>query len=85
MSQESESDASGLNSLLIEHACGTFEIVLRRVEIDNKVVFVLVELIPMSGARHALPTHGCLGNALSMQKWMHDHPEVFADGYTSFR
>lgn len=78
-------EASSLVSLLIEHSHGTFEVVLRRVEIQEKTGFVPVQLIPVSGSRHVLPTHSCLGNAISMQKWMEEHLDVFAEGLTSFR
>jgi len=71
-------------SLLIENSHGTFEVILRRIEIQGKTGFVPEQLIPVSGSRHVLPTHSCLGNAMSMQKWMQEHPEVFAEGLTSF-
>jgi len=77
-------DASSLVSLLIESAYGTSEVILRRIEIQGKTGFVPVKLIPVSGSRHILPTHSCLGNAMSMQKWMQDHLDVFAQGLTSF-
>ncbi|MCX7385915.1 MAG: hypothetical protein DWI22_13405 [Planctomycetota bacterium] len=77
-------DESALLSLLIEHPHGTFEVVLRRVEIQNKTGFLSVDVIPVSGSRHVLPTHSCLGNAISMQKWMDEHIQVFAEGLTSY-
>ena len=83
MSGVPESDSSSLVSLLIEHSRGTFEVVLRRVEIQDKVSFLPVQILPVSGAQHAMPTHSCLGNALSMLKWMEDHPEVFQEGQTA--
>lgn len=83
MSGVPESDSSSLMSLLIEHSRGTFEVVLRRVEIRDKVSFLPVQILPASGAEHAMPTHSCLGNALSMLKWMEDHPEVFQEGQTA--
>jgi hypothetical protein len=77
-------EASSRVSLLIEHSCGTIEVVMQRVEIHKKSGSVPVHVIPVSGSRHVLPTHSCLGNAISMQKWMEEHPEVFAEGLTSF-
>lgn len=77
-------DASSTVSLLIEHSHGTFEVVLRRVEIQQKTGFQTVELLPVSGSRHVLPTHSCLGNAISMQKWMEEHLDVFTEGLTCF-
>ena len=71
-------------SLMIEHSHGTFEVVMRRVELREKIGFLPVQLIPMSGSRHVVPTHSCLGNAISMQKWMDEHLDVFAEGLTSF-
>lgn len=85
MAEPFTSEASSLVSLLIEHSHGTFEVVLRRVEVHEKIGFVPVQLIPISGSRHVLPTHSCLGNAISMQKWMEEHFEVFAEGLTSFK
>ena len=76
-------EASSLVTLLIEHSHGTIEIVLRRVEIQEKTGFDAVHLSPVSGARHVVPTHSCLGNAISMQKWMEEHLEVFTEGLTS--
>ena len=84
MAEPFVNDASSLLSLLIEHSHGTFEVVLRRGEIHEKIGFVPVHLIPVSGTRHVLPTHSCLGNAISMQKWMDEHLDVFAEGLTSF-
>jgi len=84
MTEPFVNDASSLVSLLIEHAHGTSEVILRRIEIKGKTGFVPVELIPVSGSRHVMPTHSCLGNAMSMQKWMQDHWDVFAQGLTSF-
>lgn len=78
-------DASSLVSLLIENAHGTSEVILRRIEIEGKAGFVPVQFIPLSGTRPAMPTHSCLGNAMSMQKWMEDHLDVFAQGRTSFK
>ncbi len=78
-----ESNSSSLVSLLIEHSRGTFEVVLRRVEIQDNISYLPVQMIPVSGAAHAMPTHRCLGNALSMLKWMEDHPEVFQEGQTA--
>lgn len=83
MSGIPESDSSSLVSLLIEHSRGTFEVLLRRVQIQDKVSFLPVQILPVSGTQHAMPTHSCLGNALSMLKWMEDHPEVFQDGQTA--
>jgi hypothetical protein len=84
MTEPFGNQALSLVSLLIEHSHGTFEVVLRRVEIQEKIGFVPVQLIPVSGSRHVLPTHSCLGNAISMQKWMEEHLDVFAEGLTSF-
>ncbi len=84
MEEPLANEASSLVSLLIEHSHGTFEVVLRRVEIEEKTGFVPVQLIPVSGSRHVIPTHSCLGNAISMQKWMEEHRDVFAEGLTSF-
>ncbi len=84
MPEPSLNDASSLVSLLIEHSHGTFEVLLRRVEIQEKTGYVPVQLIPVSGSRYVLPTHSCLGNAISMQKWMEEHFDVFAEGLTSF-
>ncbi len=78
-----ESNSSSLVSLLIEHSQGTFEVVLRRVEIQDKISYLPVQMMPVSGAAHAMPTHSCLGNALSMLKWMEDHPEVFQEAKTA--
>jgi hypothetical protein len=78
------SDSSSLVSLLIEHSRGTFEVVLRRFEIEDRVSYLPVQILPVSGVAHAMPTHSCLGNALSMLKWMEDHPEVFQEGQTAF-
>lgn len=83
MSGVPESDSSSLVSLLIEHSRGTFEVVLRRVEVLDKISYLPVQILPVSGTEHAMPTHSCLGNALSMLKWMEDHPEVFQEGQTS--
>jgi hypothetical protein len=85
MAEPFANEASSLVSLLIEHSHGTFEVVLRRVEVHEKIGFVPVQLIPISGSRHVQPTHSCLGNAISMQKWMEEHFEVFAEGLTSFK
>jgi len=49
--------ASSVVSLLIEHSHGTFEVVLRRVEIEEKSGLIPVQLIPVSGSRHFQPTH----------------------------
>ena len=76
-------EPSAMISLLIEHSRGTFEVVLRRIEIQDRVSYLPVQLLPVSGAAHAMPTHSCLGNALSMLKWMEDHPEVFQEGQTA--
>lgn len=84
MAEPFVNEASSLVSLLIEHSHGTFEVVLRRVEIHEKIGFVPVQLIPVSGSRHVLPTHSGLGNAISMKKWMEEHLDVFAKGLTSF-
>lgn len=84
MAEPLVNEASSLVSLLIEHSHGTFEVVLRRVEVHQKIGFVPVQLIPVSGSRHVLPTHSCLGNAISMQKWMEEHLDVFSKGLTSF-
>ncbi|MBC7966640.1 MAG: hypothetical protein H7Z17_12050 [Fuerstia sp.] len=84
MAGQPESDSSLLTSLLIEHSHGTYEVILRRVDIHNRTAFVPVQLLPVSGSRHLIPTHSCLGNAMSMQKWMDEHLDVFAEGLTSF-
>ena len=78
-----ESDSSSLVSLLIEHSRGTFEVVLRRVELQGKISYLPVQMMPVSGAAQSMPTHSCLGNALSMLKWMEAHPEVFQEGQTA--
>ena len=78
-------DASSLVSLLIENSHGTSEVILRRIEIVGKSGFVPVKFIPLSGACPIMPTLFCLGNALSMQKWMEEHLEVFAEGLTCFK
>lgn len=78
-----ESNSSSLVSLLIEHSRGTFEVVLRRIEIQDKISYLPVQMMPVTGTAHAMLTHSCLGNALSMLKWMEDHPEVFQEGQTA--
>jgi len=84
MAQPSLNDASSLVSLLIENPNGTFEVILRRIEFDGKTGFAPVQLIPLSGAFPSMPTHSCLGNAMSMQRWMEEHPDVFSQGRTAF-
>lgn len=84
MSESFTNESSSVVSLLIEHPHGTFEVLLRRVQIDDGTAFVPVQMLPVSGSRHGVPTHSCLGNALSMQKWMDEHMDVFAEGLTSF-
>jgi hypothetical protein len=84
MAKPFSNDASSLMTLLIENSNGTFEVMLRRVEFDGKTGFAPVQLIPLSGALPSMPTHSCLGNALSMQRWMEAHPNVLSQGLTSF-
>jgi hypothetical protein len=84
MAQPFTNDASSLVSLLIENPKGTFEVILRRVEFEGKSGFAPVQLIPLSGAFPSMPTHSCLGNAMSMQRWMEEHLDVFSQGRTSF-
>lgn len=84
MSEPLVNDASAFVSLLIEHSHGTFEIVMRRIRIEGEVGFVPLQVIPISGSRPIEITHGCLGNAISMQRWMDEHLDVFEKGLTSF-
>ncbi len=85
MLEPSVSDASSQVSLLIENSNGTFEIILQRREIEGKLGFLPVQLITLSGPRPLMPTHSCLGNAMSMQKWMEENRAVFEQGRTSFQ
>jgi len=78
-------DASSLVSLLIENSNGTCEVILRRIEFDGKTGHAPVQLIPLSGAFPPMPTHCCPGNAMSMQRWMEEHPDVLSQGRTSFQ
>lgn len=84
MAQPFTNDASSLVSLLIENSDGTFEVILRRMEIEGKAGLAPGQLIPLSGAFPSMPTHSCLGNAMSMQRWMEEHLNVFSHGRTSF-
>lgn len=84
MAGQPESDSSLLVSLLIEHSHGTYEVILRRIDIQSKPAVVPVQLVPVSGSGHRIPTHSCLGNAMSMQKWMDEHLNVFVEGLTSY-
>jgi hypothetical protein len=77
-------DSSYLVSLLIENSNGTFEVILRRIVLDGKAGFTPVQLIPLSVASPSMPSSSCLGNAMSMQRWMEEHPDVFSQGRTSF-
>lgn len=85
MAQPFINDASSLVSLLIENSNGTFEVILRRIKFEGKAGFAPVQLIPLSGALPSMPTHSCLGNAMSMQRWMQEHLDVFSQGRTSFQ
>lgn len=77
MAQPFLNDASSLVSLLIENSNGTFEAILRRIEFDGKTGHAPVQLIPLSGAFPSMPTHSSLGNAMSMQRWMEEHPAFY--------
>jgi hypothetical protein len=84
MAQPFLNDASSLVSLLIENSNGTFEVILHRIEFDGKAGFAPVQLIPLSSAVPSMPTHSCLANAMSMQRWMEEHPDVLSQGRTAF-
>lgn len=84
MSEPIANDASAFVSLLIEHSNGTFEVMLRRVQVEGEAALVPLQITPISGSRPAEITHGCLGNAISMKRWMDEHLDVFLEGLTSF-
>ncbi len=84
MAREMEPNSSGRVSLLIEHSHGTLEVVLSLVDGANIQLYQPAELHIMSGSKNVMLTHSVLANALSMQKWMEEHLDVFSEGLTSF-
>jgi len=84
MPQPFVNDASSLVSLLIENSNGTFEVTLRRMEFDGKADFAPSQLIPLSLVHLPPCKHTCPASAMSMQRWMEEHPDIFSQGRTSF-
>ncbi len=84
MSIEPGKDSPARITLLLEHSRGTVEVVMRMVEGGSLVEYQPVEFRVISGSSDVLLTHSALASALSMQKWMEQHLDIFSEGLTSF-
>ncbi len=71
-------------SFLIEHGHGVVELWLRREDLADLATAIPLHLSSVSGTGTALITRASIGNAISLERWMQEHPEVLSEGKTAF-
>ena len=72
-----------LVSYLIEHAQGTSELWLRRVDDGDFSIFQPLTLVPVSGCGTTSIRVQQISESIALDDWMADHFEVFSEGRTS--
>lgn len=78
-----ENEAAYTLSYLIEHAYGTSELWVRRVDDGDLSVFQPLKLVPLSGSGAETLQLEQVTESISLNEWMADHFEVFSEGRTA--
>ena len=83
MKNEEDSSVS-INSYLLEHSHGTCELWVKRSTGKDFTCYEPLKLKPVSGLGTVLLCSEMIAEAILLQEWMGDHPEVFNEGRTSY-
>jgi hypothetical protein len=75
--------ASDVVSYLIEHSQGVVELWIRRSDLEDLTTAIPLHLRSVSGGGTALITRATIGNAMALERWMEQHPEVLSEGRTA--
>jgi len=69
-------------SFLIEHGRGVVELWLRREDLADLSTAIPLHIESLSGGGTALITRATIGNAMLLERWMQEHPELLSEGRT---
>ena len=69
-------------SFLIEHGRGVVELWLRREDLADLSTAIPLHIESLSGGGTALITRATIGNAMLLERWMQEHPELLSEGKT---
>lgn len=78
-----ENNSESTVSYLIEHSHGTCELWIKRSLDSQRTIFYQPQrLIPLSGRGTVLLKPEVVAEAIALDEWMSDHPEVLEEGRT---